>query len=107
MNSSNSLVQRPRVRRSDEEWQNFIHQYEQSGQTQAAFCDGQSLALSTFSRWRQRLRAMSASPPVRCEETAFVELSTLDEAVTAPPSAVWDVELQLGTDIVLRLRQRC
>ncbi len=102
MNSSRS-----RVRRSDEEWQNIIHQYEQSGQTQEAFCDGQSLALSTFNRWRQRLHAVSTPPPVSREETAFVELSTLDEAVIAPPSTAWDVELQLGADIILRLRQRC
>ncbi len=105
MNSSESLVRRTRVRRSAAQWQDIIHQYEQSGQTQEVFCGGQALALSTFSRWRQRLAGSPDSLPGN--EAHFVELSPHEDLLAAPSSAPWDVELQLGTAITLRLRHRC
>ncbi len=107
MSTSRSLIRRPRVRRNTEQWQDIIHRFEQSGQTRDAFCAEHALALSTFSRWRQRLRALSASPPLSREAVSFVELSAAEDAMDAPSSVDWDVELQLGADIVLRLRRSC
>ncbi|MCP4238510.1 MAG: IS66 family insertion sequence element accessory protein TnpB [Aestuariibacter sp.] len=107
MSTSKSLIQRARVRRNVGQWQDIIRRFEQSGQTRDAFCAEQSLALSTFSRWRQRLRAGNVSPPESHQEVAFVELSTADVAVAGASSSSWDVELQLGADIVLRLRRSC
>jgi hypothetical protein len=105
--SSKSLIRRAHVRRNAEQWQDIIHRFEQSGQTRDAFCAKHALALSTFSRWRQRLRALSVLPPLSREAVSFVELSAPDNEVTALPSSSWDVELQLGADIVLRLRRSC
>ncbi len=107
MSTSRSLIRRPRVRRNTEQWQDIIHRFEQSGQTRDAFCAEQALALSTFSRWRQRLRALSALPPRSNEAISFVELPVADDAMGVPSSVDWDVELQLGADIVLRLRRSC
>jgi len=104
LKSSNNLVLQSRVRRSAAQWRDIIRQYEQSGQTQAVFCDEQSLALSTFSRWHQRL---ANSTDTLCNESHFVELSAHEELSGTSSSALWDVELQLGTDVVLRLRHRC
>lgn len=107
MSTSTSLIRRPRVRRNNEQWQDIFHRFEQSGQTREVFCAEHALALSTFSRWRQRLRAVSASQPLSHEAVSFVELSAPDDVMAAPSSAPWDVELQLGADIVLRIRRRC
>lgn len=105
MSTSTSLIRRARVRRNIKQWRDIIHRFEQSGQTCDAFCAEQSLALSTFSRWRQRLRAGNVPPPESHQSVAFVELSAPGDVMAAPSSASWDVELQLGADIVLRLRR--
>ena len=55
MHASKSLVRQSRVRRSASEWQDIFQQFSHSGQTQEIFCTEQSIALSTFNRWRQRL----------------------------------------------------
>jgi len=104
MSSSKNLVRQSRVRRSAFQWQEIIQQYERSGQTQETFCHARSLALSTFCRWRQRLSRVST--PVSYERPGFVELSSGMDAPTEPSTIPWDVELQLGADLFLRLR-RC
>ncbi len=102
MHASKSLVRQSRVRRNASEWQDIFQQFSHSGQTQEIFCAEQSIALSTFNRWRQRLNGPTE---LTIDEAAsFIELSSCDE----PPSTTpWDVELQLGSEIILRLRYRC
>lgn len=107
MESSKGLKRQSRIRRNTDQWQAIIQQYKQSGQTQSEFCAAQSLALSTFHRWYQRLGTSSQPDDVAHEEPVFVELASEDDPITLPTPIPWDVELQLGEDIVLRLRQRC
>ena len=92
-----------RIRRSEDEWREVFVCFEQSGQTIEQFCAQQGLALSTFSRWRQRLRSDCRHTTQGSPEAVFVELSRGDApcAVASP----WDVELQLGNGMFLRLRQ--
>ncbi len=102
MHSSKNLVRRSRVRRSASEWRDIFQQFSHSGQTQEIFCAEQSLALSTFNRWRQRLTG--STELVADQAASFIELSSCEE----PPSTTpWDVELQLGADIIIRLRHPC
>ena len=103
MTISTALGKRARVRRSEDEWREVFVSYEQSGQTIEQFCAGQGLALSTFNRWRQRLRSHCRQEIQGTPEAIFVELSGDDapRAVVSP----WDVELQLGNGMFLRLRQ--
>ena len=102
MTTTTTLTQPRRIRRSKDEWRELFARFEQSGQSIEQFCAQQNLALSTFSRWRQKLRSncrgSQGSP-----EAVFVELSRGDApcAVVSP----WDVELQLGNGMFLRLRQ--
>lgn len=105
MNSSKSLAPQSRVHRCASEWRDIIQQFEQSGQTCDTFCSEQSLALSTFSRWRSRLADSFDDMPYKAE--GFVELSSDTDPITTPSPVPWDVELQLGSDIILRLRHRC
>ena len=102
-----------KVRRSPEEWQALIKQFNQGQLSRQAFCKQQSLALSTFDLWRRRLKIVDAKPP-RPSEAMFVELSSSDDSRSSaqsgqplPTSTSWDIELQIGDGVVLRLRQAC
>jgi hypothetical protein len=86
-----------RPRRTLDEWRELLEHYEYSGQTQEQFCTDHALALSTFGRWRKRLRRQS---PMSSGDGLFVEL-----AQDVPASQSWDVELQLGAGMYLRLRR--
>lgn len=103
MTTTTTLTQPRRVRRSIDEWRELIARFEQSGQTIKQFCAQQGLALSTFNRWRHRLRTDCREVAQGSPDAVFVELSRDDGpcAVTSP----WDVELQLGNGMFLRLRQ--
>jgi len=106
MTMSTTLTRAARVRRSEDEWRALFARFERAGQTIEQFCTEQGLGLSTFSRWRQRLRGQVRAEPRGSSEPVFVELSTPEVAKTEGPD--WDMELQLGADVYLRLRHaRC
>ena len=89
-----------RPRRTLDEWRELLEHYECSGQTQEQLCSDHALALSTFGHWRKRLCGQAAPSPKGAADALFVDL-----AQDAPASQSWDVELQLGTGMVLRLRR--
>ena len=89
-----------RPRRTLDQWRELLEHYEHSGQTQEQFCTDHALALSTFGRWRKRLCRQAAASPKCAADALFVEL-----AQDAPASQSWDVELQLGAGMYLRLRR--
>lgn len=97
----NTSLSRPR--RNADEWQTLISQYEQSGLTRKQFCEKQSLALSTFDYWRHKLRQPEEEYG---DESVFVAL-TSGCGATATDELPWDIELQLGESLFLRLRHRC
>ena len=84
-----------RPRRSREQWQRLLEEQAISGQTQAAFCQAKGLSLASFQNWKRRLAIESSAQP-------WVELGTLEQA----SNSGWDIELDLGDGICLRLR-RC
>jgi len=86
-------------RLNTEQWQEIMLAYDQSGLTQEAFCDRESLAPSTFYSWRKRLKGIKKTKP---KKSMFVELTPPQ---TEQQPIDWDVELRLGDHIVLRLRQ--
>ena len=98
--SSPASTQR-RVRRRREEWRSLVSRFEASGQTREAFCAETGISVSTLRRWSSRLRerpraAVSPAP-------VFVELPSAQRDAEAP-ALPWEVELQLGGGVVLRLR---
>ncbi len=103
MTTSKTLTRRSRIRRSEDEWRELLVRFEHGGQSREQFCADQGLAVSTFSRWRQRMRLQGHEDAKLSSEAVFVELSSTDapDAVASP----WDVELQLGKGMFLRLRQ--
>ena len=86
-------------RRTANEWQELVSQFERGGQSRKAFCSSQGLSLSTFDLWRRKLRGT----PARREESGesmFVEVAQVEPT----RSLSWDVELELGGGMVLRVR---
>ncbi len=99
MTTSVIAAKQRRVRRSEGEWRELVARFEQSGQTREAFCAEQGIVLSSFIRWRKKLRNGFARPPVAVPDPVFVELTSKHEA------SPWEVELELSAGVVLRLRR--
>jgi putative transposase len=89
-------IRRRHVRRSPSEWQQLIDEQARSGLSQTAFCAARSVSTTSFQYWKRRLSA-AASP-----SSTWLDLGPLRE----PGAAGWDVELELGAGVCLRLR-RC
>lgn len=96
-------------RRSASEWRALMHVYSRGGTTRKQFCAHHGVALSTFDWWRNRLRResdarlLSRATPLP-PSALFVELAQDAKPVCAAASN-WDVELELGGGVFLRLRR--
>ena len=99
MAASEALTKQRRVRRSENEWRELFARFDQSGQTREAFCAEQGIVLSSFIRWRKKLRTGVRTAPVVAPDPVFVELTSKHEA------SPWEVELELSAGVVLRLRR--
>ena len=95
---------RRRVRRSREQWRELLARFEQSGQTRERFCAEQGLSVGSFTQWRRKLREPVVAEANAAEETVFIELPRAEAAAATPPGP-WELELQLGAGVVLRLRR--
>jgi transposase-like protein len=104
MDSTPARTARRQVRRSAAQWRDLFVRFAQSGQTRERFCAEHNLSLSSFERWRRKLRQGVSTPAMISSEPLFVEL-TADTAVSATPA--WDIELRVGSDVLLRLRRPC
>ena len=97
-----------RARRTAAQWQELIDRFERTGQTRGRFCAAHGLALSTFDLWRRKLRATPAAVNEERPEALFVELTNPTRTQAPPTSAgtgAWEVELDLGAGVVLRVRR--
>jgi hypothetical protein len=104
---STPITNNKQGRRSANEWRTLMRAFSHSGETRTQFCERHGVALSTFAWWRSHLRhestAVSATTPAPAS-ALFVELAQADKPVAAV-SARWDVELELGSGVFLRLRR--
>ena len=89
---------RRHVRRSRSDWQQLIDEQARSGQSQRAFCAARALSAKSFQHWKRQLAATAAAP-----SSPWLELGALPER---PVATGWDLELELGAGVCLRLR-RC
>ena len=100
-------IQSPRnttkIRRTAEQWQTIMSAFSNSALTQEAFCAQESLAMSTFSKWRRKLTSASADALGDDSHPMFVDLTRL--TAHDRHHSTWDIELCLGEGISLRLRQ--
>jgi hypothetical protein len=97
------------ARRSRAQWQSLIERAERSPLSVTAFCAAQEVSTASFYLWRKRL---SEEAPLPQPEPAlgageFLDLGVLDaDAQREDCSGGWDLELALGSGVVLRLRRR-
>ena len=89
----------PKKRLSAAHWQAIMARFDASGVTQEAFCRQESLAISTFNKWRKQLKQAPYNSTV---EPMFVDLASLS---AIPDAGGWDIELVLGDGVTLRLRR--
>ena len=106
MSTTPTQPKRLRISRTPDQWQLLFDRFEHSGQTRDQFCHEQGISLSSFSRWRTKLRKQKAVAPPPPEYPLFTELTTAVQPEESPASG-WDIELQLGADVFLRLRHPC
>ena len=93
------------ARRSRAHWQAVIARAEASGQSIPAFCRAEGIRPRTFYGWRARLNATAREAvvaPTPNGAARFLDLGTLGAAGAGP----WDLELELGAGVILRLRRR-
>jgi hypothetical protein len=81
-----------------------LARFEQSGQTREQFCAEQGLSVGSFMQWQRKLREPEAAGANAAEEAVFIELPRA-QALAATPPHPWELELQLGAGVVLRLRR--
>ncbi len=99
MNTSTTITRR--TRRSEQEWRVVMARFDRSGLGAEALCAREGIALGTFSNWRSRLGRRTAGPkPAPVAPSPFVEL------VGERSKHEFDIELDLGRGVVLRMRSR-
>ncbi len=90
-----------RTRRTPQQWQAIIDRQADSGESASQFCDSNALSYPVFCRWRAKL---TSTKPIRLTKkpAPLIDLSSL---VSIPQRQVWDIELELGDGMTLRMRR--
>lgn len=90
-------------RRSPEQWQALIDQWQQSGQSAKQFCKEQALGYASFCQWKKRLAQSdeNATAEASSPEPSFIDLASLG----ASQPGGWHIVLSLGGGVELTLSQ--
>lgn len=95
-------VKRNQAHRTQKQWHKLVNEFDPSLQTLNEYCKKNKIGPSSFYQWKAKL---SLPKTTNKEETpTFVPLPTLPTS-TAQQAPEWDLELELGHGIVLRLSQ--
>ena len=87
-------------RRSQDDWNQLMTEYEAGELTQRQFCERHQLAYSTFCYWRKRLSAGAVRTELAATSVPLLELPVLP----MPEQTKWRLELELGQGVVLRMK---
>jgi len=102
MNDSQGSTRR--VRRSREQWQRIITEYESENLTQKEFCANHNLGSVSFSKWYHRLKSAQGNGFVALPIGGIEKAENLSgEAQTTNH---FDVRLELGDGLVLHLSRQ-
>lgn len=93
---------RSRITRSRMQKESLVEQFNASGLTKTAFCKHHGVAISCLTRWQKASAA-------EFQADAFVDITESLTSAAAPRPAPeehprWQVELELGAGVVLRVR---
>tara|TARA_R110002096_G_scaffold428014_1_gene639178 strand:+ start:863 stop:1168 length:306 start_codon:yes stop_codon:yes gene_type:complete len=92
------------TRRSPEQWQAFIDQWQQSGLSVPAFCEQHGLGNASFYKWRQRLASVDDAGKTipATSDPDFIDISALGSSEN---HSTWTVVLNLGDGLSLTLNR--
>jgi len=95
-----SQIKKPRVHRTPKQWHQLVNEFDPSQQTIHAYCKKNNIGSSSFYKWKAKLGLP--------ESTEKEEIPTFVPIQTHSPSSTqqtleWDLELELGHGITLRL----
>ena len=93
---------RRRVRRTREQWQQLIEEQQHSGVSQRSFCQRKAISPASFQHWKRRLGETEGAKAEPGEP--WLELGRV--VSPEPTGSGWEIELDLGSGVCLRLRQR-
>lgn len=74
-------------------WENHIQAWQDSGQTQGAYCDAQAISLASFGYWRRKLKP----------ETAPAGKGMVPIELAAADSSMATLEVMLPNRLTLRV----
>lgn len=97
-----SPIKPARVRRSRDQWRELLNEYANSSLKREQFCQDRNLALSTFDYWQRKLKR-EVSPEQ--DDAVFIELTPDKTPPVRSDPHPWDIELELGNAVILRLRR--
>ena len=87
-------------RKTREQWKQLITEAEQSSQPTMTFCEEHAISYQSFMKWRSTFRAEEKQTINR-----FLDITpTQNNSPISSCSQAWDIELALGDDVVLRIR---
>jgi putative transposase len=89
-----------KTRRTPQQWQQLVSDWQHSGQTVAEFCQSHPITPSNFYLWRKRLDTdvtETALPP-------WIALSS-SAATDVVNANDWQLELSLPGGVILRMKQ--
>ena len=87
------------IRRTPEQWQTLVDQWQRSGQSMTRFCEDQRIGYTSFCHWRKRLTEDGAAPE---SAASFIDLGALSSSCA---ERGWTIVLSLGNGVELRLSQ--
>lgn len=91
-------------RRSAEQWQSLVNQWQASGQSARQFCKEQALGYASFCQWRKRLNgteSKTTTDQTNAPGPSFIDLASLG---SSQPGG-WHIVLSLGGGVELTLSQ--
>ena len=88
-------------RRSPDQWQALVNQWQDSGLSMQSFCKKNNLAYQSFCNWKAKLATASQVDQAEAAP-AFIDLSN----VTQPAQSNWQITLKLADGIELQLSQQ-
>jgi len=89
-----------KTRRTRQQWQTIIEDFEQSGLGIQDYCQQNNVAYSSLAKWRSLLKHQKDDGQPHA--ISFIELP---ETSTRLTESGWRIELDLGCGVILRLRR--
>lgn len=95
---------RQRVDRTQEQWKAMLNEYENSGLTKVEFCKQQGIATSSLQRWLKFFNDQPKSDTPFIDITESLSSATPGQVPATDDTRPWQVELELGNGVTLRVR---